>query len=47
MVMFARIAAMTAPAVEVPTERISALTPLADAVSDTGTASMIRAGMAE
>ncbi|MBQ0953074.1 MULTISPECIES: hypothetical protein [Streptomyces] len=44
--MLARMAAMTALALEVPMEGMSALTPLADAVSVTGTESMIRVGRA-
>jgi hypothetical protein len=46
VVMFARITPETALANEVPIERISVFRLLAEAVSDGGVASMIRAGMA-
>src|SRR5690625_4312464 len=45
-VVAASTAATTAEEVEVPTARIRALSPLAAAVSDWGTAAMISAGIA-
>jgi hypothetical protein len=46
MVSEASMVAITALEVDVPTERISAFRPFADAVSVTGTEPMISAGMA-
>ena len=46
MVMWARITLITALEADVPIERISALSPLAAAVSDGGTDVMMSAGMA-